>query len=112
MQLPDYIILEIITPDCVLLFACVYRPPKAGHFNIFADDFFGYCTEYEHSFVAGDVNAHFGSNKPCDIADGKAVHEFIDQCNLTHVPFGPTFHQGLCYSTLDMILSSVPDRLT
>ncbi|KAE8751231.1 hypothetical protein FOCC_FOCC002059 [Frankliniella occidentalis] len=110
-QQPDYVIFEISLKECKLLFACVYRPPKAGHFNIFANDFFSLCTDYVNYIVVGDVNAHFNSTKPCDIQDSKVVRGFIDECNLHHVPFGPTFHLESCHSHLDMIASSVPDRL-
>ncbi|KAK3910411.1 RNA-directed DNA polymerase from mobile element jockey [Frankliniella fusca] len=111
IQQPDYIIIEILLKECKLLFACVYRPPKAGHFNIFSEDFFQLCTDYVNCIVVGDVNAHFDSQRQCDITDGKLVNNFIEECNLTHVPFGPTFHLESCHSRLDMITSSVPERL-
>ncbi|KAK3928239.1 RNA-directed DNA polymerase from mobile element jockey [Frankliniella fusca] len=111
-QRPDYIILEIKLQNTKILFACVYRPPKAGHLNFFHDDLFELCTEYENLFVTGDVNAHFDSNKPCDVLDSKAVYHLLETCNLERVPFGPTYHIGDINSSLDMIATNCFEKIT
>lgn len=110
-QRPDYIILEISFNTVKIIVACVYRPPKAGHVSFFQDELFSLCSDYEYVIVTGDVNAHFGSLKPCDLSDAKAILELLETCNLTRVPFGPTFHQNNCESTLDMVASTCPDKL-
>ncbi|KAK3918793.1 Bifunctional dihydrofolate reductase-thymidylate synthase [Frankliniella fusca] len=111
-QKPDFLILEISVSNINILFATVYRPPKAGHLSVFQDELFSFCIDYEHVFVSGDVNAHFGSDKPCDIMDGKGVQELLDTCNLVRVPFNATFHTGTCDSALDMIATTCINKLT
>lgn len=110
-QRPDYIILEICLHNATILFATVYRPPKAGHLSEFQDHLFSYCIEYESVIVTGDVNAHFDSTKRCDIADGKGVAQLLEVCNLSRVPFGKTFHTKSCDSALDMIATSCPNKI-
>ncbi|KAK3932631.1 RNA-directed DNA polymerase from mobile element jockey [Frankliniella fusca] len=108
---PDYIILEVSFCDTKLLVACVYRPPKTGYFDEFADNFISLGIDYKYHIVTGDVNAHFGSDKACDLNDGKQVHEFLDVFNLERVPFGPTYHVNNYHSSLDMVASTLPERL-
>ncbi|KAK3915830.1 RNA-directed DNA polymerase from mobile element jockey, partial [Frankliniella fusca] len=110
-QRPDYIILEIKLQSTKILFACIYRPPKAGHLSLFQEELFELCTEYENVFVTGDVNAHFGSKKPCDLLDSSAIHHLLEICNLHRVPFGPTYHAGTVNSSLDMIATNCIDKL-
>jgi len=105
------VILEIIVGTAKALFASVYRPPKGGYFDEFSQEFISLGIDYKYHIVAGDVNAHFGSLKPCDIRDGKQVHEFLDTFNLERVPFNPTYHVNDCHSQLDMIACSFPDLL-
>lgn len=108
---PDYIILEVSASGFVVLLACVYRPPKAGYFNEFEAELGELITEYKYTIVAGDVNAHFGSDRPCDVADGKAVVRTLDLCNLSLIPYGVTFRLPNCESWLDMIASNCNDKL-
>lgn len=110
-QRPDFIILEISFNNDKIVVACIYRPPKAGHLSTFQDQLFALCSHYEYVIVCGDVNGHFGSLKPCDISDGKAVMDLLDMCNLSRVPFGTTFHQN-CDTALDMIASTCAHKLT
>lgn len=111
IQQPDFLVLEISCHTFKLLFACIYRPPKAGYLDQFEDCFFPLCAEYENVIIAGDVNAHFGSSLPYNISDSKAIMQLLETCNLTRVPYGPTFHSGNCDSALDMICTNSIDKL-
>lgn len=108
---PDYAILEISLSDIKILFACVYRPPKVGYFDEFADDFISLGIDYKYHIVVGDVNAHFGSAKACDARDGKAVYEFLDVFNLVRIPYNATYHVNDCHSHLDLIASTFHEHL-
>ncbi|KAJ1531320.1 hypothetical protein ONE63_000004 [Megalurothrips usitatus] len=108
---PDYVIVELSLADTKILVACVYRPPKAGYFDEFTEDFVSLSTDYKYHVVFGDVNAHFGSSKPCDIRDGKSVLEFLDLLSLVRVPYSDTYHVHDYHSNLDMIASSLSERL-
>ncbi len=110
-QRPDFLIAKISVCNTNILFATVYRPPKAGYLSTFQDELFTYGIDFESVFVTGDVNAHFDSIKPCDLADGKGVQELLNVCNLTRVPFNATFHTSTCDSALDMIATSCMDKL-
>ncbi|XP_052128640.1 uncharacterized protein LOC127750591 [Frankliniella occidentalis] len=110
-QQPDFIIVEVTLTNAKLLFACIYRPPKAGHLEHFEEALFPLCAEYQHVIVAGDVNAHFDSLLPCHINDGKCIVKLLEMCNLTRVPFAATYHTATCDSSLDMISSTCPDKL-
>jgi len=110
-QQPDFIILEVSLSNAKLLFACIYRPPKAGHLGDFEEALFPLCAEYQYVVVAGDVNAHFGSSLPCDINDSKHIFQLLEICNLSLVPFAATYHTATCDSSLDMISSACPDKL-
>ena len=111
VQKPDFIILELALKEHKVLFACVYRPPKAGYFEEFEEEFFSHILEFKYAIVTGDVNAHFGSTRQCDINDSKAVLRMLDLCNLTRIEFGPTFHIANCDSNLDMIAVSSADEV-
>ncbi|KAE8741295.1 hypothetical protein FOCC_FOCC013183, partial [Frankliniella occidentalis] len=108
---PDFIILEITTNNFKLLFACVYRPPKAGFMKEFSDALYDLILDYKYIIVAGDVNAHFLSTRPTDINDGKSVYKMLDLCNLSLIDFGNTYHIEGCDSWLDMISTNSPNRV-
>jgi len=60
-QKPEYIILEIKLKKAILLFACIYRPPKIGNLDVFLEDIYNFLPLYSNYIVAGDINARFGS---------------------------------------------------
>ncbi|KAJ1518837.1 hypothetical protein ONE63_011541 [Megalurothrips usitatus] len=111
LKKPDYAIIEICLSDTKIIFGCVYRPPKGGYFDEFGEDFMSLGIDYKFHIVAGDVNAHSGSMKPCDIRDGKAVYDFLELYNLSRVPYDATFHIEGCDSHLDMIASTCHEQL-
>jgi hypothetical protein len=110
-QRPNFIILEISCDNKKLLFACIYRPPKAGHLAEFEESLLPLCTEYENVIVAGDVNAHFGSTLPCDMNDSKSLMQLLEMCNLSRIPYNPTYHTATCDSSLDMIATNCLEKL-
>lgn len=110
-QRPNFIILEISCDKNKLLFACIYRPPKAGHLSEFEESLLPLCADYENVIVAGDVNAHFGSTLPCDINDSKSLIQLLEMCNLSTIPYDTTYHTATCDSALDMIAINCQDKL-
>jgi len=108
---PDYIILEIATDSYKMLFACIYRPPKAGHLEDFENDLSNSILDYNYTIVAGDVNAHFRSPKYFDVTDRKPIANMLDLCSLSLVEYGSTFHLRNCDSWLDMIATNFNDKL-
>ncbi|KAJ1520450.1 hypothetical protein ONE63_003578 [Megalurothrips usitatus] len=109
---PDFIALEICLSKRKIVFASVYRPPKAGHLDHLQEELLTLCNEYETIFVAGDVNGHFGSKKTCDISDARGVTALLECCRLERVPFVDTYKTRHCTSTLDMIGTTCISKLT
>ena len=103
LQKPDYVLLELSLKGARILFACVYRPLKAGFFDEFQQALFSHSINCKFVIVAGDFNAHFGSTQTCDLRDSKAIYCMLEVSNLTRVEYGPTFHIENCDSSLDTI---------
>ncbi|KAK3913454.1 putative RNA-directed DNA polymerase from transposon BS [Frankliniella fusca] len=107
MYKPEYLIIDITVGSDKIMFAGIYRPPKVGHLDLFLEDMYKNMVNYKYVFVAGDLNARFGSG-----ADETAViTNMLKLCNLTCVPFESTFHTETCDSNLDVIASNCHDRL-
>ncbi|KAK3912816.1 LINE-1 retrotransposable element ORF2 protein, partial [Frankliniella fusca] len=104
---PEYILLEILINTTKILFAGVYRRPKAGYFNFLLDDIYKYTVNYKYFFLCGDINAGFGRGGE----DTRMVTEFINLCNLECVPFKSTYHTATCDSNLDVIASNCTEHL-
>lgn len=104
---PEYIILEIELRQMKILFACIYRPPKVGHMNLFENDLFTHLFNYKYTIIAGDMNARFGSES----FETENILEMLTMCNLSRVPFGNTFHTAKTDSNLDVIASNCPELL-
>lgn len=104
---PEYVLLDVLIGSTKIMFAGVYRRPKAGYLNVLMDDIYQYCANYKYFFLCGDINAGFGRGGE----DTRAVVEFIELCNLQCVPFEATFHVSNCHSNLDVIASNCPDSL-
>ena len=115
VQKPDYVILEICLSSSKLLLACIYRPPKAGFLQDFENDLCDVIIDYKFAIVAGDVNGHFGSLRPCDVLDRRHIDRTLDLCNLSLIPYGSTFHlsshNAEVESWLDIIASNCEDKL-
>ena len=108
---PDYLIVEVCSHNFKALFACVYRPPKAGHFQDFEENLSNLVPDYNYSIIAGDVNGHFGSSNPHDVADSRQITRMLDVCGLDLIPYGSTFHLDNDYNSwLDMIASNCDDE--
>lgn len=104
---PEYIILEITLNECKILFACIYRPPKVGHMDIFENDLLSHIFNYKYVFLAGDLNARFGSGT----FETDNITEILSMCNLSRVPYNDTYHTRSADSSLDVIASNCPDLL-
>ena len=104
---PEYILLDVLIGSVKILFAGIYRRPKAGYMNLFIDDIYKYVTNFKYCFVCGDINAGFGRGGE----DTKMISEALDMCNLQCVPFQPTFHTSTCDSNLDIIASNCSELL-
>jgi len=104
---PEYVVVEVIINNEKILFACIYRPPDVGFLNEFIDDLYCFLPLYKYAVVCGDVNGRFGSGS----YETKNVEETFELCNLSFVPFGPTFHINNCHSKLDVIASNCSDLL-
>jgi hypothetical protein len=99
---PEYVILEIKLHSEKLLFACVYRPPKAGSFEQFIDDLCVFIPNYKYLVICGDINARFGSGS----FETDTIETLLKSCNVTCLPFGNTFHTASCDSALDIIATN------
>jgi len=104
---PEYLLLQVQVGTVKILFAGIYRRPKAGYMNLFMEDFYKHVINFKYCFVCGDINAGFGRGGE----DTRVITEVLNLCNLTCVPFQPTFHTTTCDSNLDIISSNCPELL-
>lgn len=102
---PEYIIVEVLINTVKILCVCIYRPPHIGYMEDFLNDVQCHLPNYKYSIVCGDVNARFGSGS----SETKNIEEIFQSCNLTFLPFGPTYHTSQCQSFLDIIASNCND---
>ena len=102
---PEYVICEISNCNTKILFACIYRPLHIGHMDIFLNDIQGYLSQYKYTIICGDVNGRFDTEE----CETKIIENILYQCNLTRVPYGPTYHTTKCNSNLDIIASNCQD---
>ena len=104
---PEYVILEVKTNKCMMLFCCIYRPPKIGHLDVFADDLEKFMISYKYTVVCGDINARLGSG-----ADETTIIEnILYNHNLTILPLEATYHTSHCDTKLDIIASNCNDLI-
>ena len=104
---PEFLLVEVLIKTVKILCVCIYRPPHVGYMEDFTSVLFEYIGNYKYCFVSGDVNARFGSGS----AETQNVIDHFQLCNLTFIPFQPTFHSGQCNSSLDVIASNCHDLL-
>jgi len=102
---PEYVICEISNCNSKILFACIYRPPHIGYMDTFLNDIHGYLSQYKYTIICGDVNGRFDTGE----CETRIIENILYQCNLTRVPFGPTYHTAKCDSNLDIIASNCQD---
>jgi hypothetical protein len=102
---PEYVICEISNCTNKILFACIYRPPHIGHMDVFLNDMYAFLSLYKYTIICGDVNGRFDTEE----CESKIIENILYQCNLTRVPFGPTYHTTKCDSNLDIIASNCQD---
>lgn len=99
---PEYLIVDMKLQSEKVLFACVYRPPKAGFFETFIEDLCTFIPMYKYVVLCGDVNAKFGSGT----GETNNIVTLLNSCNVTCIPYGNTFHTATCDSALDIIATN------
>lgn len=106
---PEFILMEVSGKTDKFLVACVYRPPKIGHIDVFFNEVLSsYITEYKYTIVCGDFNLCLESN----LTETKRILNLLQEYNLEMLPFNKTYRlSSTCETTLDIVASNCRELL-
>lgn len=99
---PEFLMLEVSLKYDKILVACMYRPPKIGHCDIFFNELTSHIIKYKYTIVCGDFNIGLESKS----TETRRMLNLLDECNIELLALQPTYHTPSCDTTLDIIASN------
>jgi hypothetical protein len=104
----EILLAEIRASPLKLLSGIVYCPPACGPISLLLDCLSQFCPGYDYTILMGDFNI----NLETDCPQKRELLDILDIFSLSMIPTVSTHHQPHCQtSTIDFILSSIPDGL-
>ena len=106
---PEFMMVEIGEVESTkILFCIVYRPPRIGHFDDFADAFADVSHLYTDIIIVGDFNI----NMLAENCHTRMIRDFTASQGVNLILSNPTHHTSRSHTWLDLVMVDNHEKIT